>query len=339
MLKVAMIGFGGIAQAHRYAYWDCNRRGLPIQLVAACDTDLEKFRTITKINLPTRGEITNELPFGQYTDWREMVEKEKPDLVDICLPTKFHEPMTVAVLEAGYSVFCEKPMAENYDQCLHMVDVAKKANKFLMIGQCLRFWPAYEYLLKVVKEHVYGNVLAAEFTRYSPVPKWSKDQWQTRAGKAGSCLAELNIHDIDLVRAAFGNPKQVSCKTQDIIYPYDRADSQFIYEDLTVDIRSAWLGEDTLFNANYKVEFEQGILTYTDDKVIFTDATGTGVEVALPDRDGIMGEIEYLAGIFDQNLDNLRNPPCESAKTIYTLEKLFESAEQDGKLLEFGEGL
>ncbi len=339
MLKVAMIGFGGIAQAHRYAYWDCNRRGLPIRLVAACDTDLEKFRTITKINLPEKGEITNELPFGQYTDWREMVEKEKPDLVDICLPTKFHEPMTVAVLEAGYSVFCEKPMAENYAQCLHMVETAKNVGKFLMIGQCLRFWPAYEYLQKAFKENLYGKVLTAEFTRYSPVPMWSKDQWQTRAGKAGSCLAELNIHDIDLVRAVFGNPKQVSCKTQDIVYPYDRADSQFVYDGLTVDIRSAWLGEDTVFNANYRVEFEQGILTYTNDKVIFTNADGKGEEIALPDRDGIMGEIEYLAEIFDKNLENHRNPPEESAKTIYALEKLFESAEQDGKLLEFGEDL
>ncbi len=339
MLKVAMIGFGGIAQAHRYAYWDCNRRGLPIRLVAACDTDLEKFRTITKINLPEKGEITNELPFGQYTDWREMVEKEKPDLVDICLPTKFHESMTVAVLEAGYSVFCEKPMAEHYTQCLHMVEAAKKAGKFLMIGQCLRFWPAYEYLQKAVRENLYGNVRNAEFTRYSPVPMWSKDQWQTRAGKAGSCLSELNIHDIDLVRAIFGNPKQVACKTQDIIYPYDRADSQFVYEDLTVQISSAWLGEDTIFNANYKLEFEQGILTYTDDKVIFTNAEGNAEEIALPDRDGIMGEIEYLAEIFDRNLENRRNPPEESAVTIYALEKLFESAEQDGKLLEFGEDL
>ena len=337
MLKVAMIGFGGIAQAHRYAYWDCNRRGLPIQLVGACDTDLEKFRTITKINLPTKGEITNELPFGQYTDWREMVEKEQPDLVDICLPTKFHAPMAAAVMEAGYSVFCEKPMAESYEQCKFMVDTAKKTGKFLMIGQCLRFWPAYEYLQEAVKKNLYGKVLSAEFTRYSPVPLWSKDQWQTRAGKAGSCLAELNIHDIDLVRCLFGNPLKMSCKTQDIVYPYDHADSQFIYADLTVDIKSAWLGAETEFNANYKVEFEKGILTYTRDQVIFTKTDGTAESIALPDRDGIMGEIEYLAEIFDKNLDNDRNPPQESAKTIYALEKLFESAEAGGKVLDFGD--
>lgn len=337
MLKVAMIGFGGIAQAHRYAYWDCNRRGLPIQLVAACDTDLEKFKTITKINLPSKGEIVNELPFGQYTDWREMVEKEQPDLVDICLPTKFHEPVATAVLEAGYAVFCEKPMAEDWAQCMRMVNTARKMGKFLMIGQCLRFWPAYEYLQKAVFAKLYGNVLSAEFTRYSPVPMWSKDQWQTRAGKAGSCLAELNIHDIDLVRCIFGNPTRLCCKTQDVVYPYDRADSQFFYEGLTVDIRSAWLGEDTVFNANYKVIFEQGVLTYTEDKVIFTDAAGIAAAIALPDRDGIMGEIEYLAEIFDKQEENHRNPPEESAKTIYTMEKLFESAEQDGKILEFGD--
>ena len=50
-----------------------------------------------------------------------------------------------------------------------------------------------------------------------------------------------------------------------------------------------------------------------------------------------MGEIEYLAKIFNENLDNDRNPPQESAKTIYALEKLFESAEAGGKVLDFGD--
>ena len=55
-----MIGFGGIAQAHRYAYWYFNKAGMPVQLIAACETDPEKFNTVTKINSPLRGEIQNE---------------------------------------------------------------------------------------------------------------------------------------------------------------------------------------------------------------------------------------------------------------------------------------
>ena len=51
MIKVAMIGFGGIAQIHRYAYWLLAQQGVPVKLVAACDRNPDCFKTKTKINL------------------------------------------------------------------------------------------------------------------------------------------------------------------------------------------------------------------------------------------------------------------------------------------------
>ena len=98
MVKVVLIGFGGIAQLHRYAYWYFNKQGMPVQLVAACDTNPCAFSSMTEINLPLPGQIVNELPFATYTDWQQMLDEQKPDLVDICLPTKFHDTVTTAVL-------------------------------------------------------------------------------------------------------------------------------------------------------------------------------------------------------------------------------------------------
>ena len=336
MVKVAMIGFGGIAQAHRYAYWYYQKAGLPVRLIAAADTDPNKFNTVTKINIALRGTIENELPFTAYTDWREMLEKEQPDVVDICLPTGFHKPVAIEALGRGFHVLCEKPMSESYADCVEMVEAAKAADRQLMIAQCVRFQPEYEHLQKAVSEGLYGKVLSAAFHRYSPFPTWSS-AWRLNAGLSGSCLAELNIHDIDVIQAIFGLPRSVRCELQSNVYPYDFADTTFAYPELSVSIKSAWYDEDYQFNAGYEVTFEQGVLEHKNGQVCFTDNSGVTQTIAVEDADGVMGEIRYFVKILDAGAENRRNPPEESARTIYTLEKLFESAGSGGCELPYGE--
>ncbi|MBQ9964343.1 MAG: Gfo/Idh/MocA family oxidoreductase [Clostridia bacterium] len=338
MVKVAMIGFGGIAQAHRYAYWLFNKVGLPVQLIAACDTDPEKFKTVTKINIPLRGKIENERPFTAYSDWREMLTKEQPDLVDICLPTPFHKPVVMQALEMGFHVMCEKPMAETYADCLEMVAAAQKAGRELMIAQCVQFQPEYEYLQKAVEEQLYGKVIASEFYRYSPLPSWGNAKWREESGRTGSCLAELNIHDIDTVQAIFGLPEQLSCDLQSKVYPYDFAESQFMYPTHTVTIKSAWYDADYVFNAGYRVEFEKGVLEHREGKVFFTDHDGQTSGIPVEDADGIMGEIRYFVNVLEDHTENRRNPPKQTAQTIYSLEKCYESADAGGAVLRYEVG-
>lgn len=333
MLKAVIIGFGGVAQAHRYAYWFHNKQGMSVQLVAACDADPAKFDTMTKINIPLKGEIVNELPFNKYTDWREMLEKEKPDIVDICLPTKFHESISIEAMKMGYNVLCEKPMADNYTQCLNMIEVSKETGKNLMIGQCVRFYPEYEYLQSAVVDGRYGKVLSANFHRFSPIPLWGNNAWREKAGKVGSCLFELNIHDIDVVRWIFGDPKKVSCVLESRVYPYDFADTKMIYKDITVEVNGAWQEEDAVFNAGYDVCFEKGILTLCDGKVVFTSNDGEKTQIEVEDSEGIMGEIKYFVGVLSGDFENTKNTPTDSSKTNYTMEKLFESADKNGETL------
>ena len=336
MVKVAMIGFGGIAQAHRYAYWYYQKAGLPVRLVAAADTDPNKFQTVTKINIALRGDIVDELPFTAYSDWREMLDKEQPDVVDICLPTAFHKPVAIEALQRGFHVMCEKPMSESYADCVEMVEAAKAAGRHLMIAQCVRFQPEYEHLQKAVKEVLYGKVLSAAFYRYSPFPTWSS-AWRLNAGLSGSCLAELNIHDIDVIQAIFGLPQSVRCELQNNVYPYDFADTTFVYPELSVSIKSAWYDTDYQFNAGYEVTFENGVLEHKNGQVFFTDNNGVTQTVSVEDADGVMGEIRYFVKMLDAGADNRRNPPEESAQTIYILEKVLESAGAGGCELPYGE--
>lgn len=334
MIRVAIIGFGGIAQLHRYAYWYHNRSGMPIQLVAACDANPDAFVNISSINLPIPEEITNELPFAQYTDWKKMLDEQQPDLVDICLPTRFHESVTIAALEHGCSVLCEKPMAEDYEKCLHMIQAADNSIGKLMVGQCIRFYPQYEYLHQVIKDRRYGRVNEAYFERLSPLPNWTNTNWRLTDGHLGSCLTELNVHDIDVMQHIFGCPNSLSCHLKSLVTPYDYALSSFEYTDFSVKILSKWLSAEGKFRMSYTVQFESGSLYFDGDTVTFTDKDGNITPILLPAQDGITNEIGYFIRALLQETENTVNPPQQSAHTIYMIEKCFESAQKDGAVLE-----
>jgi predicted dehydrogenase len=69
---------------------------------------------------------------------------------------------------------------------------------------CLRFWPGWHWLKKIVAEKTYGEVRAADFRRLSAMPAWTKT-----GTHAGGALFDLHIHDTDFVNFIFGRPKSV----------------------------------------------------------------------------------------------------------------------------------
>ena len=334
MLKVALIGFGGIAQLHRYAYWHYNKQGMPVRLVAACDANPQVFSSMTKINLPLPEPITDELPFAIYTDWQQMLDEQKPDLVDICLPTKFHDTVTIDILKQGYSVLCEKPMAATYEQTQRMLEAASQSDGQLMIGQCVRFYPQYEYLYHAVRNQQYGTVLEASFSRVSPLPMWGNDNWRKQDPRNGSSLTELNVHDIDVMQHIFGNPRTLSCHLESRVTPNDYSESHFQYDEFTVTVISAWLSQSEKFCMRYRIRFETGTLDFDGKAVTFTDNNGNTEQISLPEYDGIVGEIGYYLRVLSENQPNDLNPPKQSAHTIYLLEQCFESAEENEAVIE-----
>ena len=130
MLKSCIIGYGNIAVSHKKGY----DKLLDVSVVAACDIR------------PERREKAISHGLRAYESVEEMLEKESPDFVDICLPTYLHCEYTVKMLEKGYHVLCEKPMGRNPDECQKMLDAAKNSKKHLMIGMCLRYDSFYNKL-------------------------------------------------------------------------------------------------------------------------------------------------------------------------------------------------
>ncbi len=329
MIKVAMIGFGGIAQIHRYAYWLLAQQGVPVKLVAACDRNPDCFKTKTKINLPLP-DFDDGNAFAQYLDSDEMLAKEDVDMVDICLPTKLHAPLSIQMLEKGYAVLSEKPMATSFAECEKMLEATKGDHNRLMIDQCLRFYPEYSYVKDLIRKGTYGKVKSAEFLRYSPLPTWSKDNWQSNSAQSGGCLAELNIHDIDVMRYYFGEPESFTCQIQSKVYEEDYAESHFYYPDLEVKVHSGWMSPDKAFCHGYTVEFEKATIRFADGKVTCTEIGGAETLLPIEPKDGIINAIAYFVKVLSEGIENTENPPTDSAKTLLLLERLRESHNAGG---------
>ena len=332
MIKVALVGFGGIAQIHRYAYWLLSGRGVPVQLIAACDRDPGKFLVKTKTNLALE-DFDNETPFNQYTDLEEMLANEKPDLIDICLPTKFHASMTIDLLNRGYNVLCEKPMSSTFEECVAMLEAEKNSTGRLMIGQCLRFYPEYEYLQKLVVNKTYGDVIESEFYRYSPPPFWSNDNWQLNAKQSGGCLGELGIHDVDYVRWLFGEPQKLSCRIESRVSEDDFTESILTYPTHSSKVLNAWLTPEDVFVHGYEVKFTNAIVKMRAGKVTVTENGKAETQVDITNYDGIIGEIEYLIEVLTGKHENTKNPPEGSARTVWTLERLRESSNTNSEII------
>ena len=132
MLRVAMIGFGGIAKAaHLGAYTQLAKAG-KAALAAVCDIRPECFTQKQEINIGGSDSLLDD-SVHCYTGWWEMLEKEQVDIVDVCVPTFLHAPISIEALKSGHHVFCEKPMALTYADCLRMIEAAESSGKKLMI--------------------------------------------------------------------------------------------------------------------------------------------------------------------------------------------------------------
>lgn len=334
MINVAMIGYGGIAQAaHFPAYAELEKKG-KAKLVAICDIDEKKFNQKMEINIATNNiSISEEI--NKYTDWKKMLDNEKIDMVDICIPTYMHAPVTIEVLNMGYDVLCEKPMSLNSDLCQKMIETAKNCGRKLMIGQCLRFDNKYNFIKKLVDEKTYGKVKTGVLRRLSPPPVWGWENWYMDYNKSHGCITDLHIHDIDYIRYIFGEPEKVSCHTQDIYSKKDIVHTIVQYPEHTMLVIGDWSQEGIPFVADCRIAFENATIDYSNNKITVYPRGSESFVVDIEGNDMYFSEIEYFIDKICSEEENTENPPESAATTIKLIETLIESSDKNGETLIF----
>ena len=146
----------------------------------------------------------------RYLSGTEMIEQETLDVVSVATPNSYHKPLTLAALEAGCHVLCEKPMAMNAGEAREMLAAAKAAGKRLMIDFSYRFSAQSQALKAQVDAGVLGEVYFARtlWHRRRGLPRFG-GWFGQKAISGGGPLIDLGVHRLDLALWLMGYPRPV----------------------------------------------------------------------------------------------------------------------------------
>ncbi|MCL2187798.1 MAG: Gfo/Idh/MocA family oxidoreductase [Defluviitaleaceae bacterium] len=203
-LKAGIIGCGGIANGKHMPSLQKTGKA---DMVAFCDIVKDRAEKAAKDYGTPKAKV--------YTDYKKMLKEEKLDMVYVLTPNKSHSVITIAALEAGNHVMCEKPMAKTAKEARAMVDAAKRTKKLLTIGYQTRFFPTSQNIKASVERGDLGDIYFAKAhaLRRRAVPTWGVFLNEEEQG--GGPLIDIGTHALDLTLWLMNNykPKSVMGNT------------------------------------------------------------------------------------------------------------------------------
>lgn len=194
-LRVGIIGTGGIAFGK---HMPALKKLEQVEMVAFCDIVKEKAEKAAKQFGTEDAKV--------FTNYKELLQEDL-DVVHVCTPNASHAEITVAALESGKHVMCEKPMAKTAEEARRMVEAAKRTGKKLTIGYQNRFRPDSRYLHQLCRRGDLGEIYFAKAhaVRRRAVPTWGVFLDEELQG--GGPLIDIGTHALDLTLWMMNNYK------------------------------------------------------------------------------------------------------------------------------------
>ena len=225
-VKLGIIGVGQIGKMHLDRYKD-----LPVEMVAAADVDQAELQRVAG-----KYGISN-----TFSDFRELLKIDEIQAVDVCLHNNLHAPVTIAALEAGKHVYCEKPIAGTYVDGKAMVEAARKTGRMLSI----QFFSLYSMETKatqrLIEEGYLGDLYFAKSINYRRrgrpyVDGYGTSSFVQKDVAAGGALFDMGVYHIAQILYLLGNPEvqTVTGATHQAIpmYPDRQKNGKYDVEEL-----------------------------------------------------------------------------------------------------------
>lgn len=194
--RVGVIGCGGIANGKHLPSLSKQER---VEVVAFCDIIQERAEAAAA-------------KFGNdearvYTDYKELLKDSSLDIIHVLTPNDAHAEVSIAALESGKHVMCEKPMAKTAADAKRMVEAAKRTGKKLTIGYDNRFRQDSLFMKKVCEAGDLGHIYFAKAhaIRRRAVPTWGVFLDEEKQG--GGPLIDIGTHALDLTLWMMDNYK------------------------------------------------------------------------------------------------------------------------------------
>lgn len=327
MIRVAVVGVGTMGKNHVRVFKEMPN----VDLVAIVDKD--------RAMVDFSGRIYN-VPV--YTDFCEMLEKEKPDAVSVAVPTVAHYPVARALLEAGCHVLVEKPITETLDEAYELIQLAGRVNRVLAVGHIERFNPAVTELKRRLEAGQLGRIFQVHARRLGPFPSRIRDV---------GVVMDLATHDLDIMQYLLGKSvSRVFAETKRVLHAH--CEDLFVgllrFEDTTVGLLEInWLtptkirelyvtGERGMFRVNYVTQelyfFENADASdnnWSTLNLLQGVSQGTIIQFPIKKKEPLRVEleafIETIQGKSAQIVDG-----CQAAATLALAKMLGDSALNGG---------
>ncbi len=319
-----------------------------VEIVAICDINPEKIDTC-KADFAL-GDVAS------FTDYKELLNYEGLDFVDICTPNYLHSIIAVDALNKGINVLCEKPDAISVPEAQRMKEAAEKSGKHLMVIRNNRFRPTSRYLKKFIEDGKMGEIYCGRcgWQRRRGIP--GKGGWFTTTEQSGGGpLIDLGVHMIDLSIWLMGNPTPVSVSgctyrkfadsetsdSVDSVFGEKKADGTFDVEDLAMgfirfdngaclQIEFSWASNVETDRIFVELRGTKAGSSFDGNSIkIFTEDDGTLVNLEPRVSDNISMHYENIKHFTDVLMSGTKPDfiPIQGFNMIKILKAIYTSAE------------
>ena len=211
-LKVGIAGYGVVGKRRR----ECVEQHPSLEMVAVCD---QVF--------PDDVSIVN--GFRGYKSYKQLL-KENLDILIVCLTNDIAPEVTIAALEAGLHVFCEKPPGKNVSDIIRVIDIEQqKPDLKLMYGFNHRYHYSVQDALKLIQSDEMGKIINMRGVYgKAKLITFNQPDWRTkREISGGGVLLDQGIHMVDLMRLFGGEFEEVHSFISNGHWGYDVEDNAY----------------------------------------------------------------------------------------------------------------
>lgn len=325
MLNIAVIGLGDVSSVHISAI-----QGFPeATIVAVCDIDESLSKSVEGATF--------------YTDYEEMLEKEKIDCVHVCLPHYLHEQATKACVEKGVHVFQEKPLTHQIEEAISLVKLEAE-HQDIKIGICFqnRMNETVEKLLEITSNGQYGKMVGLKglVTWFRPKDYYEAKPWRGQMSYAGGgVMINQAIHTLDLMQLFGGEIESIKGSIDYLSdYGIDVEDTAVANIRFTNGASGLFFATNTNFgnsSVEFQVVFEEAKFTIKDS--ILTKTNEHGKKEALMEDRKLPGSKFYYGASHEKLIHQfyacLQNDTDDyiHVKDAFTLMKMIDAIYQSSE--------
>lgn len=143
-----------------------------------------------------------ELNCDVYSDYHDLFKRNDLDLIINSTPSNYHFPITKEILEHGFNVLCEKPLARTAAEVDILIDTATRSGKLLAVYQQSRYAPAFIKIQEIIESGMIGRVVQVSIAYNNFARRWD---WQTLKANNGGNLLNTGPHPVDQALQFFGS--------------------------------------------------------------------------------------------------------------------------------------